>query len=205
VLDKKGDQKVLNFFSTPISDVSFSDLIYSGTTTPKYVLGLNNQLTVGAFDLSFLFMYYGGHVMRVQQPDPNDIGSANANPIAGASNYWKKAGDEKNTLIPGFSPTSLSAPGYYNIYALYGYHNGAQFVRKADYIRLRDLVLTYNANTPWLQKMGLTHTQIRLQGQNLYRYTFSGNDIDPEAINKANGVRTLPQQPFYSLSIFTNF
>ena len=65
---RNGNQKVLAFYGNAQVDVTQADLIYNGTTTPKYVLGLNNQLKVGAFDISFLFMYYGGHVMRVEQP-----------------------------------------------------------------------------------------------------------------------------------------
>ncbi|RXK83215.1 SusC/RagA family TonB-linked outer membrane protein [Filimonas effusa] len=205
VYDSKGNQKILNFYGASVVDVNFNDLIYSGTTTPKYVLGWNNQFTLGAFDLSFLFMYYGGHVMRAEQPNPNNLGSYTSNPIAGSLNYWRKAGDEANTIIPGFTPGTSLDPYYYSSYARYGYQYASRFVRKADYIRLRDLILTYNAKLPFMQKMGFTRTQIRLQAQNMFRYTFSGNDIDPEAIDRQSGIRRLPQQPFYSVSLFTNF
>jgi hypothetical protein len=53
--------------------------------------------------------------------------------------------------------------------------------------------------------MGLSNPQVRLQVQNLFRYTFSGNDIDPDAINRVSGVRTLENQPFYSITISTAF
>jgi hypothetical protein len=143
--------------------------------------------------------------MRVQQPDPNDIGYFSSNPIEGSSNFWKKAGDEKTTDIPGFSPSKSNAPGYFPTYALYGYQYASKFVRKADYIRLRDLVVTYNIKSEGLRKMGLLQPQIRLQAQNVFRYTFSGNDIDPDAIDRISGIRTLPQQPLYSLSLFCKF
>ena len=205
VLDKKGNKKVLAFYGNSQVDVTKDDLIYNGTTTPKYVLGLNNQLSYGAFDLSFLIMYYGGHVMRVEQPNPNNIGFFDNNPLVGASNFWRKAGDENFTNIPGYVRASSSAPGYYQSYALYGYEYASQFVRKADYIRLRDVVLTYNAKAKFLQKLGLRNTQLRFQAQNAFRYTFSGNDIDPDAIDRITGVRSLENQPFYSLTFSTNF
>jgi hypothetical protein len=200
VLDNKGNQKIL---SIPSIDVLQSDLVYNGTTTPKYALGLNNQISAGAFDLSFLFMYYGGHVMRVEAPSPNSI--FDPNPIQGSSNYWKKPGDELTTLIPALPKGSSSAVGYYSSYASYSYAYAAQFVRKADYIRLRDIVLTWNIKSPSLKKIGLQQPQLRLQAQNAFRYTFSGNDIDPEAIDRVGGHRTLPQQPLYSLSFYSKF
>jgi len=205
VLDREGNQKVLAFYGTAQVDVTIDDLIYNGTTTPKYVLGLNNQFGIGPFDISFLFMYYGGHVMRVEQPNPNSIGSYSSNPLKGSINFWRQAGDEETTIIPGYVRASSTAPGYYQSYALYGYQYASQFVRKADYIRLRDVVITYNANFPLFARIGLKNTQLRFQAQNAFRYTFSGNDIDPEAINRISGVRSLETQPFYSITFSTNF
>ncbi|RQO65933.1 hypothetical protein DBR43_27175 [Pedobacter sp. KBW06] len=205
VIDKKGNHKVLAFSGSNRADVTKDDLIYNGTTTPKYVLGLNNQITLGAFDVSFLFMYYGGHVMRVEQPNPNNIGALFNNPLAGSNNFWRKPGDENNTMIPGFLLSSSSMPGYFQSSALYGYQYATQFVRRADYIRLRDIVVTYNAKIPAFEKIGLKNTQLRFQAQNAFRYTFSGNDIDPDAINRNSGTRSLTVQPFYSLTFSTNF
>ncbi|SJZ63716.1 TonB-linked outer membrane protein, SusC/RagA family [Chitinophaga eiseniae] len=201
VYNRNKEKKVMNTNGDQIVDVDFNDLVFSGTTTPKYALGLNNQFTLGSFDLSFLFMYYGGHVMRIQPPDPDDI--AFSYPLQGAANFWKKPGDENHTGIPGYPV--YGSPGDYDYTARYAYTFADKFVRKADYIRLRDLVLTYNLKSAFLQRSGLTRTQIRLQAQNVFHYTFSGNDIDPEAIDPVSGERRLPVQPFYSFSLYTNF
>lgn len=207
VLDRFGNQKVMTYTSlgAGVIDVTKNDLIYSGTTTPKYVLGLNNQFSLGAFDISFLLMYYGGHVMRVEQPNPNNIGFFSPTPLKGSGNFWKTAGDETQTRIPGYVASSPSAPGYFQSSALYGYQYASEFVRKADYIRLRDVVLTYRAKAQFLEKAGLKNTQLRFQAQNPFRYTFSGNDIDPDAIDRTTGARRLEIQPLYSLTLSTNF
>jgi hypothetical protein len=204
VYNRAKEKKVMNRLDDQIVDVSFEDLIFSGTTVPKYVLGLNNQFTLGSFDLSFLFMYYGGHVMREQPPSPYTVAlPGDAYPLRGAAGYWKKPGDEMHTDIPGFP--KYNQPGGFNYTAVYGYTYAQRFIRKADYIRLRDLVLTYNVKSAFLQRSGLNRTQLRLQAQYLFRYTFSGNDIDPEAINRETGSRSLPAAPFYSFSFYTNF
>jgi TonB-linked SusC/RagA family outer membrane protein len=200
----KGEGIILDLYGAK-KDVSFDDMVYSGTTTPKYVLGLNNQFSIGSFDVSMLLMYYGGHVVRVEHPDPNNLTSYAPGLLQGAANHWRKPGDEAHTEIPGFTPTNSLDPLFYSNYAGLAYQYASKFVRRADYIRLRDLVITYNAKIPFLQKIGLTRTQLRAQAQNLVRYTFSGNDIDPDAIDPISGIRTLPQQPFYSLSLFTAF
>lgn len=201
VYNRNHEEKVMNTLDDNIVDVRFDDLVFSGTTTPKYALGLNNQFTLGDFDLSFLFMYYGGHVMRVKPPSPYEV--MVGYPLPGASNFWKKPGDENHTSIPGFP--KINQPGEFNYTTLYGYTYADRFVRKADYIRLRDLILTYNLKSAFLQRSGLSHTQLRFQAQNMFRYTFSGNDIDPEAIDRETGIRSLPVEPFYSFSFYTNF
>jgi TonB-linked SusC/RagA family outer membrane protein len=201
VYDRNGNVKVLNTYGDAIVDVDFEDLKFSGTTTPKYAIGLNNQFSVGAFDFSFLFMYYGGHVMRVQQAEPDE--SRFISPLKGASNYWKQKGDELLTDVPGLA--KYGTPGYYTFAARNGFTYGDRFVRKADYIRLRDIILTYNLKSETLKKVGLNNSQIRFQAQNPFKYTFSGNSIDAESIDRRSGVRSLPQQAFYSLTLSTNF
>lgn len=206
VYDRNGNEKVLAFYGNKQVDVEQADLIYNGTTTPKYALGFNNQFMLGNFDLSFLFMYYGGHVMRVEPPDPNLVTSfSGQTPLKGATNFWQQSGDQERTRIPGFSPFSSAKPGSYQTYALYGYTYASEFVRKADYIRLRDVVVTYHPTAHFLHKAGLRNVQLRLQAQNPFRYTFSGNDIDPDAIDRRSGIRRLETQPLYSLTFSTNF
>lgn len=201
VYDRNGNIKIMNTYGDAIVDVDLEDLKYSGTTTPKYVIGLNNQFSVGAFDFSFMFMYYGGHVMRIEQPNPDDI--SYVLPLKGSVNYWKQKGDESKTNIPGFP--EYGTPGDYSFAARYGYIYGDQGVKKADYIRLRDVILTYNIKSAKLKNVGLTNTQVRFQAQNPFKYTFSGNDIDAESIDRRTGVRSLPQSAFYSLTLSTNF
>lgn len=205
VLDAKGNQRVLAFYGTAQVDVTQADLIYNGTTVPRYVLGLNNQFSIGAFDVSFLWMYYGGHKMRVEQPNPNTIGSYSNNPLEGSSKYWRKTGDEAFTRMPGYVRASSLAVGYYQSYALYGYQYASEFVRNADFIRLRDVIVTYHLKSKAVQKAGFTNPMLRLQAQNPFRYTFSGNDIDPDAINRLSGARSLPARPLYSITLSTNF
>ena len=85
-----------------------------------------------------------------------------------------------------------------------GFVEGVAF-REETPVRLRDLVVTYNAKAQFLKKIGLSGTQLRFQAQNPFRYTFSGNDIDPDAIDRITGVRKLETQPFYSLTFATQF
>lgn len=197
-----GKVKVINSSASGTDEVALEDLKFMGTTTPKYAVGLNNQFSFGNFDLSFLFMYYGGYVMRVEAPDPMNITSS-GRLMEGAGNFWKQPGDENHTEIPGFPV--VNTPGYYDTYARLAYNYASKFVRKADNIRLRDVVVTYNIKSAGLSRLGLTRTQLRAQIQNAFNFTFSGNDVDPNAINRITGIRNFRERPFFSLSLYTNF
>ncbi len=207
VYDRQGNQRVLNFYGNNRVDVLFDDLTYQGTTTPKYTVGLNNRVRIGQVEVAALFMYYGGHVMRIEQPNPNNLGPLATGPLlAGSENFWTAPGDERHTRIPGFAIGNATHPYYYSSYAMYGYQYASDFVKRADYIRLRDVVVSYRPASPFLKKIGFSQTEIRFQGQNLWRYTFSDNSVDPDAIDRQSGQRFLLRQPpMYSLSLFTNF
>ncbi|MVZ60630.1 SusC/RagA family TonB-linked outer membrane protein [Sphingobacterium humi] len=201
IFDKNGNRRMVSANAEGSNaEISIDDMLYMGTTVPKYVLGFNNQFSYGQFDLSFLFMYYGGHVMRSMAPSPYETTRYFQEE---ALNYWKEAGDEQHTDIPGYQIVGKS--NYFNDYARSGYQQASKFVKNADFIRLRDIILTYRLKDEVSNKLKLNNTQIRLQVQNPWKYTFSDNSIDPDAINKTNGQRFLPRPAMYSLSLYTNF
>lgn len=192
VRNEKGELVVVGY-NEP--DISFDALHFAGVNDPRYAIGFNNQFTSGSFSLSVLLMYYGGHVGLVRPPVVFDY-----RPTSQMAQFWQQPGDEKITDIPGFS--NYGSPGYFNNN---GYVNGQKFVRKFDYIAVRDITLTYNVKNAVSQKIGLQNTRIILQVQNPGKYVFSGNDIDPETFDFASGRRGLSTVPAYTFSILTSF
>lgn len=195
VRDENGNIVVLSF--SPIMDILFNALKFAGVNDPKYAVGFNNQFSLGDFSLSALLMYYGGHVGLVAPPNVFDD-----RPVDGIQNIWTKPGDELSTDIPGFSP-AYGSPGYYDNRNAYRY--AQKFVRKLDYIALRDVTLTYNMKEKLSRKMGMNNTKIILQVQNPGKHVFSGNDIDPETLDYTSGRRGLPVVPAFTFSLSTNF
>jgi TonB-linked SusC/RagA family outer membrane protein len=195
VRDENGNPVVLSF--SPQVDVPLSAMKFAGVNDPKYALGFNNQFGLGDFSLSALLMYYGGHIGLIKPPSIFDD-----RPQNGTQNFWKKAGDEAFTNIPGFGG-AYGTPEY--IGTRTGYENGQQFVRKLDYIALRNITLTYNMQDKVSQKFGLSNTKLILQVQNPGKYVFSGNDVDPETLDFVSGRRGLPLVPSFTFSLSTNF
>lgn len=179
---------------------SIDDLVYSGTRTPKYTASLRNSLTFSNFNLSFMFVYYGGHVMRdVVSEYLTDAPRVNLN--RKALNHWRKPGDEE---ISGIAP-SINGNIYY--YTAQPWYSADIHVKKADYIKLRDVSLSYAVPKEWLRKYSLKSLMLTCQVSNLWWWAKNG-DIDPESYHVGGygtGVLSLPNPTTYTFGVTIDF
>ena len=192
VYDKEGKMK---------SNVdSIDDLVWSGTRTPVYNASLKNLLSYKGLELSFMFVYYGGHVMRdvvavyLSQAPGNNLNRKQLN-------YWKKPGDEN---IPDIAPSFKRSISEERAMAWY---SADAHIRPADYIKLRDVSLSYNIPAGWLKKLSLSSALLTCQLSNVWWWAANG-DIDPEAYATSGygrGARTLPNPMTYTLGLSLNF
>lgn len=198
---ENGDVLVYNKAGEKVSKISsIDDMVYSGTRTPKYTASLKNYFSYKDFDLSFMFVYYGGHVMRDVVSDYMG-GAPGSNLNRKALNHWRKPGDE---TIPGVAPSLNKAIYYTDAQAWY---SADVHVKKADYIKLRDISLSYNLPKKWLKKYAIESASVTCQISNAWWWAANG-DIDPEAYTTAGygrGSLTLPDPATYTLGLSLNF
>ncbi|WP_373811266.1 SusC/RagA family TonB-linked outer membrane protein [Porphyromonas macacae] len=198
---KDGSVLVYNRKGEKVKNVgSVEDLVYSGTRDPKYTASLKNSFGIGDFDFSFMFVYYGGHVIRDVVSDYL-TGAPGTNIDRKALNHWRKPGDEK---IPGVAP-ALNTNIYYT--EMQTWYSADVHVKKADYIKLRDISLTYNLPKKLLNKLSIGNASLTCQISNIWWWAANG-DIDPEAyttIGYGRGWRTLPNPATYTLGLSLNF
>lgn len=161
------------------NDLDAEDLVYSGTYDPPYSAALTNMLSYKGLELSFMFVYYGGHVMRDvasnYYPNSSSVYTdviSNMDRIHG--NIWKNPGDEKD---PGKSPAYKSG-AQNNVTALW--KAADKHIQKADYIKLRDISLSYNFPSALVTKMRLSGLRLTFQAQNVWRWSANKNNLDPE-------------------------
>lgn len=89
-------------------------------------------------------------------------------------NYWRAPGDESN---PDLAPKFISAASG-NVTDLY---NAAdKFVEKADYIKLRDVSLSYNLPSKWIDRTPLRYIRVTGQVLNAWRWAANSHNLDPE-------------------------
>lgn len=170
------------------------DLIHVGTLTPVWNGGVTNTLEYKDLSLSFAFVYYGGHKLRqVVAPYLSGLNfvTAGTNTDADLIHTWRKDGDEDNPLttplLSGNDPTDGEKASWYG---------ADKHVLSGNYIRLKDVVLTYRLPSTLLRSMHLTDVTLRLQANNLWYYAANGKGIDPEAYSFGMGTPArLPQVP----------
>ena len=186
---------------TPISDTEAfkqEDAIYCGTATPKVVGAFTPEITWHGFTLSAMFNFYAGHMMRIGTNEWYTGGNAGGYAVtfgdgavpAAALNYWR--GDRS---VPG---NGIASDNYTLSYASYRNDN----VVHADYLKLRNIVLSYNFDRKLCRHIGLKDLRLRFQVNNLCTWARNSHGIDPEAWS--GGAPRLKTPRSYTMSLFFN-
>lgn len=181
------------------------DLVYSGTRTPKYTSSLTNSFSYKDFELSFKLVYYGGHVIRDHSLKALS-GQESSNFNRTSLNFWKAPGDEllssaePNLAIgPALNPTTKAR------WEL-GWLSRDTNVKKADYIKLRNINLSYRIPKAMLSKIKIEQLTLTFQADNLAWWASNGK-IDPESSYSSNQYYYLSMRskPTFSYGINVNF
>ncbi|MGG8497997.1 SusC/RagA family TonB-linked outer membrane protein [Tenacibaculum sp. TC6] len=171
-------------------------LKYSGTILPSYQGSITNYFSYKNFDLSFMFYFQGGNHFRGEYA--NRGGRIRVNKQL--ENAWRQPGDENSTNI-----TSVYNRDAINISS--GTLSDIN-IQKADFIKLREVILTYNLTGDFLDNSPFTGIKFTLQGRNLWYAAANTIGVDPEAFTTQTsgaGSRTLPVEPTYTFGINLNF
>lgn len=186
--------------------LSKEDLVYSGTTTPPYNASLSNRITYKGFDLSFMFIYYGGNVMR----DVKAKMLFTSHPVYYTSNmdkdmmnFWRKPGDENDpNMNPAFAFGNSTARAATDIWGAADKH-----IQKGDYIKLRDLTLGYTIPSSVLKKAMVQSVRVNFQAQNIWKWVANDAGLDPEVWNGSSlsPSRGVLYPATYTLGLSVNF
>lgn len=151
-----------------------NDLMTIGNGTPKYTFGFINDITYGAFTLSFMFQgTHGNQIFSGTIPYTlGGLGDARNPTSKTAQDIWTP---ENQTDNPTFSSTSQN------------FINSSRFVYNASYVKLKNLSLGYNIPANLLNKIKVRSLEVYVSGQNLFTITkYPG--YDPEVSNSTNAI-----------------
>ncbi|UYQ91928.1 SusC/RagA family TonB-linked outer membrane protein [Chitinophaga horti] len=172
--------------------VEVDDLHYAGTLRPKHVFGVTNSLRHNSFDLSFMLIAKLGNVLRRDAFTGSNYVNENV------AKRWRQAGDEANTIYPKL--TSWNMDMFYLPYA-------QTFIESANYLKLRDVTLSYEVDRTLLRRIGLSAGKLYLQSRNLITVVANSTGRDPETseINLSGGTGAFTEQGFTSLPLRPEF
>ena len=197
VINEKGEKT--------IGDVNIQEtknledfLVYEGPQDPTWYGSLSNTFTytdkkLGKLSLDVFITYSGGNVVRLDPVFSSGYSDLSSLPKE-FKNRWMQAGDEAKTTIPTIaSVNQLDRYGSTTLSTAYNVYNySTERVAKGDFVRLKELALTYTFPQSLLQKSKIINTaSIKLSATNLCLLYADKklNGQDPEFIN-SGGVAT---------------
>ena len=167
-----------------------------GTASPKGFGGLNTSFTYKGLTLSGQFNFQYGNLEFDQWGflSTSDGAFFTLNQNQKELRAWQKPGDI--TDIPQYVAGNGSNSNT----------TSSRYFYKGDYIRLRNLTLSYTVPKGILSKIGMDNALIYLRGTNLWTKAFDKNiTFDPEQpINGVNDLQILIQETF-SVGLNLNF
>lgn len=195
-----------------LQSTKISNLKYEGPVDPRFTGGFYNQFKYKQFSLSALFTFAAGNYVRLAQEFSSsypDIYSMTKSML----NRWMQPGDEKFTNIPAILDTytasrlvtdasgaTTSAVYPYNIYNF-----STERVAKGDFIRFKQVSLTYDLPKKFTSKLSMSNASISFVGNNI-ALLYSDkklNGQDPEFFGNGGVALPIPKQ--YTLSLKVGF
>ncbi|MCH5226634.1 MAG: SusC/RagA family TonB-linked outer membrane protein [Muribaculaceae bacterium] len=179
------------------------DIVYCGSLDPKVVGSFMPRFSWQRFELAVMLSWYTGHVMRANTDMYTSEGSvygytglAELEAIPSSYlNYWRTG-----------ETTKYPANGYLggtNVIG-YGQYMNANVV-PADFMKIRNVVLTYEFAPSICKKLRLEELQLRFQVNNLCTWARNNLGIDPEANNPIAGTKSLKVPRSYTFSLYFSF
>lgn len=183
------------------SQLNPEDAVFAGGMDPKFTGSFTPEITWNGLSLTAMFAYYGGHYMRANasawQPNVSFMGAGNSSTYASALDFLR------NPEAGIYFPQGV-ANSYMNIEGQ-GLPFIDQCVYPADFLKLRNIVLSYELPEEWCRKCRMTSARLRFQMNNVATWVKNDLGIDPEANNAWTG-STLNETPkSYTISLSVNF
>ena len=198
VLDENGNPSILfDADGNPIPSSiksginNLAALVNMGTLLPVYTGSFSQRISYKQFDLNMLFIFSGGNKLRKDFVDP-------ANGKTAAITSTVTTNGQQNNLpriwvdYPEITNVLNNAG---NILTLW--RNSDANVADADYVKLRNVSLSYNLPKSFADKIKISSAKLTFQMNNIWYWSAAGNGIDPETFSLNSGTRNLPLPKTY--------
>ena len=172
-----------------VSDHNFQsyvldNLVYEGPTDPTITGSLGNTFTYKGWHLNVFASYSFGNVVRLDPVFSSSYSDLDATPRE-FKNRWTVSGDELYTDIPVLADRRTVQNDSHLSYAYNAYNYSTARTAKGDFIRMKEISLSYDFPKAWIAHLNLNTLNLKLQATNLFLiYSDSKlNGQDPEFFN----------------------
>ena len=156
---------------------------------------MGNIFKYKGFRLNVFVTYSYGNVVRLYPSFKSSYSDLYAMPKE-FQNRWMVPGDELKTTVPVIL-TKRQVEEDPNMNILYNaYNSSTERVAKGDFIRMKEMSLSYDFPKAWLKPLKVSDLSLKIQATNLFLIYSDKklNGQDPEFVN-AGGVATpIPKQ-----------
>ena len=111
-------------------------------------------------------------------------------------NRWTLAGDEAITTIPVIADKRQAENDDYLSRAYNAYNYSTERIAKGDFIRMKEISLSYDFPKSWISPLKLNNLSLKLQATNLFLIYADKklNGQDPEFFNTGGVAAPMPKQ-----------
>lgn len=172
-----GDKKIDNGKNN-LEDMG--DMTIIGNTTPRYQYTVNGSISYKGLSLSMMFQ---------------GVAKRDWMASSGTSYFWGDGSYAQVTLFKqhldywseenpnAYYPRPYTGPGgKIGEFRNKTTQNSDRYMQSAAYCRLKNLTVSYDLPTTWVDKTGLNKVQVFFSGENLLTFTKLAKMFDPEAL-----------------------
>ena len=177
-------------------------LKYSGTADPTDFGSFGNMFRLYGFKLNVFITYSFGNVIRLDPVFSESYSDLLSMPRE-FRNSWMRPGDENHTDIPVIANKRQVEKDNYLSRAYNAYNYSTARIAKGDFIRMKEISLTYDFPKRWIKKLRFSNMSLKLQATNLFLIYADKklNGQDPEFFNTGGVAVPVPKQFTLTLKI----
>ena len=199
-LDQDGNITSTGIYFQERDNISF--LEYSGTADPTDFGSFGNTFQWKGLKLNVFLTYSFGNVVRLDPCFKASYSDLTAMPRE-FKNRWVVPGDEAHTTIPVIASRTQVFNNSQLSYAYNAYNYSTERIAKGDFIRLKEISLSYDFPKNWIKSMKMSALSLKVQATNLALLYADKklNGQDPEFFNTGGVATPLPKQFTMTLRI----
>ncbi len=196
------DKGVLTTSDHYFQSTDISHLVYEGPTDPTYTGSLGNVFKYKNWTLNVFATYSFGNKIRLDPAFYAGYSDLYAMPKE-FKNRWTMAGDEAYTDVPVILDARLRQQDNKIGWAFNAFNRSTARTAKGDFIRMKEISLSYDFPKSWLTPLRINSLNMKLQGTNLFLIYSDKklNGQDPEFFNAGGVAVPMARQFTFTLRV----